>query len=176
MTESRDAQHASTRVALLLADVSAELVRRGVDDQALAELRRPRAFLGFRRAPVMAPVTRAWRLGVLLLERDGGLFATGSVTRAVAPLHANNQSESQEARREIRRAAFDGPFREGEIVNYGWRRLSIDAEGLLAGQEPLALRGSEVLVRWAPGLGDQGLMPLDRYLADRMELMGAREG
>ncbi|WKK71233.1 hypothetical protein Q0F99_17305 [Rathayibacter oskolensis] len=107
----------------------------------------------------------------MLLESSGSLVATGSVTRAVAPLHANNQSESQEARREIRRAAFDGPFREGEIVNYGWRRLRTDAEGLLEAQDPLALRGDEVLVRWAPGLGDQGLLPIERYLADRIDLL-----
>ncbi|MWV49810.1 hypothetical protein GRS96_11055 [Rathayibacter sp. VKM Ac-2803] len=166
-----DAERAAARLVDVLAELSAELHRRGVEDQALAELRRPRAILGFRRAPVMAPVTRAWRLGVVLLERSGGLFATGSVTRAVAPLHANNQSESQEARREIRRAAFDGPFREGEIVNYGWRRLQTDAAGLAAGQEPLALRGADVLVRWAPGLGEQGLMPIERYLADRIDLL-----
>lgn len=173
MADSQEAQRAAVALAALLGRVSTELGRRGVDDQALAELRRPRAILGFRRAPVMAPVTRAWRLGVLLLERGGGLYAIGSVTRAVAPLHANNQSESQEARREIRRAAFDGPFREGEIVNYGWRRLSVDPAGLEAGPEPLALRGDAVLVRWAPGLGEQGLMPIERYLAERVDLLDA---
>lgn len=173
MQSSQDAEAAAAALSQLLESVARDLERRGVDDQALAELRRPRAILGFRRKSVMAPVTRAWRLGVLLIERGGGLFAIGSVTRAVAPLHANNQSESQEARREIRRAAFDGPFREGEIVNYGWRRLRTDAIGLTEGQEPLALRGAEVLVRWAPGLGEQGLMPLERYLAERIDLLDA---
>jgi len=171
MEPSQDAQHAAAALERLLSTVVDELERRGVEDQALAELRRPRSVLGFRRKPVMAPVTRAWRLGVLLIERTGGLFAVGSVTRAVAPLHANNQSESQEARREIRRAAFDGPFREGEIVNHGWRRLRIDADGLADGPEPLALRGGEVLVHWAPGLGEQGLMPLERYLRERIDLL-----
>ncbi|KQQ19683.1 hypothetical protein C1I63_14700 [Rathayibacter caricis DSM 15933] len=170
MTHSTDAARAAERLGEVLASMVAELESRGVADQALAELRRPRAILGFRRAPVMAPVTRAWRLGVLLLERTGSLYAVGSVTRAVAPLHANNQSESQEARREIRRAAFDGPFREGEIVNYGWRRLALDADGLSADPEPLALRGADVLVRWAPGLGEQGLMPIERYLSERLDL------
>ncbi|NQX17820.1 hypothetical protein [Rathayibacter sp. VKM Ac-2857] len=171
MTSPDEAERAATALRELLARTAAELERRDVADQALAELRRPRAILGFRRAPVMAPVTRAWRLGVLLLGRDGDLFATGSVTRSVAPLHANNQSESQEERRAVRKAAFDGPFREGEIVNHGWRRLAIDPEGLAAGQEPLSLRGDRVVVRWAPGLGDQGLMPLERYLADRLDLL-----
>ncbi|KZX22439.1 hypothetical protein [Rathayibacter tanaceti] len=167
------AEQAALDLASLLSEVSAELSARGVADQALAELRTPRPVLGFRRKPVMAPVARAWRLGVVLLGHDGELAATGSVTRAVAPLHANNQSESQEARREIRRAAFDGPFREGEIVNYGWRRLATDAAALERGQEPLVLRGGDVLVRWAAGLGDQGLMPLRRYLADRLDLLDA---
>lgn len=171
MTASDEATSAAAALQELLAQTVVELELRGVPDQALAELRRPRAILGFRRAPVMAPVTRAWRLGVLLLGHDGDVFATGSVTRSVAPLHANNQSESQEARREIRKAAFDGPFQEGEIVNHGWRRLSIDAESLAAGQEPLSLRGDRVVVRWAPGLGEQGLMPLERYLADRLDLL-----
>lgn len=173
MDRAQNAEQAAAALERLLARTSAELERLGVGDQALAELRQPRSVLGFRRKPVMAPVTRAWRLGSLLIERGGGLFAIGSVTRAVAPLHANNQSESQEARREIRRAAFDGPFREGEIVNYGWRRLRIDPEGLAEGQEPLALHGSEVLVRWAPGLGEQGLMPIERYLRERIELLDA---
>ncbi|PPH04320.1 hypothetical protein C5C44_07415 [Rathayibacter sp. AY1F6] len=173
MPAAPGAEHAAADLAALLREVSAELDARGIADQAVAELRTPRAILGFRRKPVMAPVTRAWRLGVVLLGREGELLATGSVTRAVAPLHANNQSESQEARREIRRAAFDGPFQEGEIVNYGWRRLALDAAALESGQEPLALRGSEVLVRWAPGLGEQGLMPLRRYLADRLDLLEA---
>lgn len=171
MTSSDEAARAADALRELLAQTVVELELRGVPDQALAELRRPRAILGFRRAPVMQPVTRAWRLGVLLLGRDGELFATGSVTRSVAPLHANNQSESQEARRAIRKAAFDGPFREGEIVNHGWRRLEIDPESLAAGQEPLSLRGDQAVVRWAPGLGDQGLMPLERYLADRLDLL-----
>ncbi|NQX06775.1 hypothetical protein HQQ82_18400 [Rathayibacter sp. VKM Ac-2856] len=171
MTSSDEAVRAADALRELLAQTVVELELRGVPDQALAELRRPRAILGFRRAPVMQPVTRAWRLGVLLLGHDGELFATGSVTRSVAPLHANNQSESQEARRAIRKAAFDGPFREGEIVNHGWRRLEIDPESLAAGQEPLSLRGDQAVVRWAPGLGDQGLMPLERYLADRLDLL-----
>ena len=171
MTDATQATRAAARLADVLTSAVAELEARGAEDQALAELRRPKAILGFRRAPVMAPVTRAWRVGVLLLERSGALFATGSVTRAVAPLHANNQSESQEARREIRKAAFDGPFQEGEIVNHGWRRLAIDADSLADGQEPLSLRGDRVVVRWAPGLGEQGLMPLERYLADRLDLL-----
>lgn len=173
MSGASGAAQAAADLAALLHDVSAELDARGVADQALAELRTPRTILGFRRKPVMVPVTRAWRLGVVLLGREGEVFATGSVTRAVAPLHANNQSESQEERREIRRAAFDGPFREGEIVNYGWRRLGTDVAALEAGEEPLAVRGSEVMVRWAPRLGDQGLMPLRRYLAERLDLMDA---
>ncbi|QHC58521.1 hypothetical protein [Rathayibacter sp. VKM Ac-2760] len=171
MTASDEATRAAGALQELLARTVAELERRGVADQALAELRRRRALLGFHRAPVMTPVTRAWRLGVLLLGHDGELFATGSVTRSVAPLHANNQSESQEARREIRKAAFDGPFQEGEIVNHGWRRLAVDPESLAAGQEPLSLRDGGVVVRWAPGLVDQGLMPIERYVADRLDLL-----
>jgi hypothetical protein len=171
MERSNEALAAAATLVELLSRVSTELERRGVADQALAELRQPRSVLGFRRKPVMAPIGRAWRLGVLLIDREGGLFAVGSVTRAVAPLHANNQSQSQEERREIRRAAFDGPFPEGEIVNYGWRRLSTDADGLLVEQEPLALRGEQVMVRWAPRLGDQGLLPIDHYLTERLDLL-----
>ena len=52
--------------------------------------------------------------------------------------------------------------------------LARENRGLLrlaAGQEPLSLRGDRVVVRWAPGLGEQGLMPLERYLADRLDLL-----
>ncbi|AJM77747.1 hypothetical protein C5C66_06740 [Rathayibacter toxicus] len=171
MTSLPEREQAAAGLAEVLTGVIAQLQRRGIDNQAVADLHTPRPLLGFHRKPVMIPVTRAWRLGAVLLGHDGALFATGSVTRAVAPLHANNQSASQEARREIRRAAFDGPFHEGEIVNYRCRRLAIDAAGLAEPGEPLAVRGSEVLLRWAPGLGDQGLMPVARYLADRLDLL-----
>ena len=41
--------------------------------------------LGLTRPAVIMPAGRAWRLGVLLIDRDGRLYATGEVTRAIDP-------------------------------------------------------------------------------------------
>lgn len=148
-------------LAALLARTVAELERAGAADEALGEWRQPRGILGLGRQPRIVPVGRAWRLGVVLLDRDGTLFETGEVTRAIEPKVAvTNRSAEAERKRDLRRAAVRGRFPEGETINIGWRRLN----GI---EPPLSLSPEgEVLVRLTTGRD----IRLDAYLADRVSL------
>lgn len=154
----------------LLTRTVADLVTRSVADEAIGELRKPR----FGAARIV-PVGRAWRLGVLLLDGDGALYATGSITRAIVPLRGvANKSPDAEVRREFRRAAARGRFAEGEVVNFGVVRLVLDVETLEAGSGPLRMRNGEVAVLWNPADPVRGLRPLEDYLAERAALTGPR--
>jgi len=150
-----------------------ELRRRAVPDEAVAVLRTPRAIGPIRRAPVMVPTGRAWRLGVLLLDADGGLAATGRVTRALEPTRSQDLSAGVEARKDARRAASRGRFREGEAVHWDVVPLHLDAAALADPGAPfagrLSLRGQEVVVQWGPSAGD--VRPLAAYLRDRLDVL-----
>ena len=127
-----------------------QLITAGIHDEALGVWRPEKKIFGVPRPPAMDPVGRVWRLGALLIDRDGTLYATGKLTRAIVPKDFNaDKSLAGEAHREIQRAAARGSFRPGESVNYEWTRLTLDeAQALVA---PLSL---------------------DRYLAERLELLG----
>ncbi|MCU1423012.1 MAG: hypothetical protein JWN36_2663 [Microbacteriaceae bacterium] len=126
----------------VLARTVAALEEAGVGDEALGVLVPARRF----RGEVIKPAGRAWRLGALLLARDGTLYATGEVTRAVEPLRGvANKSPDAEARREKRRAAVRGRFADGEVVNFGYTRLDAVPEMV-------------------------GVVPVERYLAERVAL------
>ena len=120
----------------------AALEAAGVHDEALGQLVPPK----FLRAETLKPAGRAWRLGVLLLDRNGQLYEVGEVTRAIEPLRGvANKSPDAEARREKRRAAVRGRFPEGTVVNFGYRPID----------PPETVNG----------------MPLATYLADRVGLL-----
>ena len=126
----------------MLARTVAALEAAGVADEALGVLVPARRF----RGEVIKPAGRAWRLGALLLARDGTLYATGEVTRAVEPLRGvANKSPDAEARREKRRAAVRGRFADGEVVNFGYTRLDSAPETV-------------------------GIVPLEQYLSERVAL------
>jgi hypothetical protein len=92
----------------------------GVHDEALGTLVPARRL----RGEVIRPAGRAWRLGALLLARDGTLYETGRVTRAIDPLRGQaNKSPDAEARRDKQRAAVRGRFAPGETVNFGYRQI-----------------------------------------------------
>lgn len=141
------------------------LRERGIADEAVAEFRAARGRI-IRRGPALKPLGRVRRLGVLLFGEDGAVYGVGRVTRAVAPGHANNQAASAEARRDLRRAAFEGAFETGDVVNY-------DVIPLDPAQptEPLTARDGEVFIRWRPGTEEGTLMPIARYLDDRLALL-----
>ena len=96
-------------------------------DEALGIWRPEKKLFGVPRPRVIDPVGRAWRLGALLIDREGALYATGNVTRAIVPKDFNSdKTVAGDERREIQRAAARGAFRPGESVNYDWRRLTPD--------------------------------------------------
>ena len=155
-----------TELAALLARAVADLERIGAADEALAVLR-DRGIGRLRGKPYLSPIGRAWRLGVVLLDRLGGLYETGEITRAIEPqIAVTNRSADAELKREYRRAAARGPFPEGETINHGFTPLDLSDAALRDGSGPLSLDGDVVLVRLLSG----GRIPLERYLADRVSL------
>ena len=120
-----------------------------IGDEALGVWRPTKKVFGVPRPPAIDPVGRAWRLGALLIDSSGQLYATGKLTRAIVPKDFNaDKSLAGEAHREIQRAASRGAFRPGESVNYEWTRLSPDEAQALV--DPV---------------------PLQKYLADRLALL-----
>lgn len=155
----------------LLERARARLEAARARDEALAELVPERRVMLIRREPVMVPVTRVWRLGVLLLARDGSLFATGALTRALEPGRTQYQSQSAEDRRAYRAAAFRGKFEKGETVNFDASPIELHAEALRMTAGPLFLDGDRPRVRWNATLGDASAIDLDTYLDDRVDLL-----
>ena len=147
-------------------DIISGLVARGARDEALGVWRERKTF-GVARPPVIEPVGRAWRLGSLLLDRDGTLYATGRVTRAIEPRDYNSdKTVAGEARREEQRAAARGSFRPGETVNFEVVLLDVEAVDADNPQPPLAMVDGELFV-----VDGSVHSPLLSYLADRAELL-----
>lgn len=145
----------------MLAAAIAELSSAGVPDEALATLRPRRGAGPFTRPARFVPAGRAWRLGSVLVTRDGELLATGSVTRAIIPKDfAANKSPAEELRRELQRAAARGRFVRGESVNFDYRP-AIGVLVTIEGDSPeIVLSGTR--------------LPLEPYLVDRVRLMAER--
>ena len=143
----------------------------GAPDAAVAELEPARRRLGIPRPARLRPLGRVWRLGVLLLAADGTVRATGSATRAVPPGHPGHMAASTEERREVRAAAFRGPFPEGSTVYFDSPVIELTPEGLQAGTGPLLLRGDRVAVRWSLSASDDAARDLEPYLAERVDLV-----
>lgn len=140
-------------------------------DEALGIFQPARRVMLIRRAPVMLPIGRVWRLGVLLLDSGANVYATGSTTRVLQPGRPAFQSLSAEKRRMYRAAAFRGPFARGETVNFDASPIPLAADELRAGSGPLFVRGARALVRWNPAVGDDAAVDLDSYLNDRVGLL-----
>lgn len=146
----------------------------GVPPEALAEyVPAGRRLLMLLRPATMRPSGEAWRLGSLLLGTDGRLYAAGHATRAAERGRAGYQSVSREERRDIAAAALRGGYPEGAPVNFDAVPLPLDGEGLRAlGPElPIGVQGGEVRVRWRAGAALEGAPTLERYLAERVELL-----
>ena len=155
-------------LADLLAGTVTRLEQLGAHDEALAALKLGRGIGNLRTPPMLIPVGRAWRLGVVLLDRLGNLYATGEVTRAIEPqIAVTNRSDEAERKRELRRMAARGPFAEGETINVDFSMLDVDDAALARGEGPLSLADSgEVLVRLPSGSD----IHFEKYLADRVGL------
>jgi hypothetical protein len=160
----------AAEVSDLLEATVVRLRAAGVHDESLALLKHSRGVLGLGASDSLVPAGRAWRLGVLLLGRDGSLYATGEVTRAVQPGRAAvNRSAAGEQRRAIRAMAARGNFPRGEVVNYGWEPIGLDAASLGSGTQRVSMENGTLVVRF--GDGELGRAPLDGYLNDRVGIL-----
>jgi hypothetical protein len=154
----------------LLARTVATLESAGVHDEALAAWKHSRGVFGIGASDSLVPEGRAWRLGVLLLDRAGYLYSTGQVTRAMQPGRAAvNRSAAGEERRAIRAIAARGDFARGEVINHGWQPIDLDEASLSSGSGPLSVREGVVVVRFDEG--ELSIAPLERYLADRVSIL-----
>lgn len=167
-----DADGITTDLRALLAATTERLETMGIADEAIATLRPARRIAFIPRPAVMDAVGRAWRLGVLLLDREGRLFATGGITRAIELTHETVYMNAEALhRRELRLAATRGGFALGDTVNFDVTEIALDSTSLRSETGPLSLRGETVMVRWVAGEGDQGLARLGSYLAERTSIL-----
>jgi hypothetical protein len=163
MTDAPDDSADSTQPAIDPARAAADLERllrltverleaSGARDEALGEVRLPRGFGPFKTSVQIAPVGRAWRLGILLVTSDARLFRVGRITRATETGRPQSLSLSVEQRRAERVAATKGHFAEGEVVNFEYEAIALDPESLARGDGSLSIDGSRVVLAWnSPG-------------------------
>jgi hypothetical protein len=157
------AREAVGRAVRALAEASART-------ETLGEYVAGRRVLGIPRAARMTPIAPVWRLGVLLLDAEGRLYATGRVVRAERAVRKSIAAESVAEQRAFRAAAIAGGIAEGETVDFDAHPIPLDVEALTAASGPLVLGYDGVLVRWNPSLPD-ALMPLEAYLSERVDLL-----
>ena len=124
-----------------------------VQDDALGNVKTSRF-----TAPKIVPVGRAWRLGSVLLDRDGQLYRAGRTTRAVEPKQflANKSNEAAQ-RREEQLAAVRGKVPAGDTVHFDY--------------EPLApeLVDGVWMIAWSATV--PSLVPLEGFLDERIRLL-----
>ncbi|MBG6107175.1 hypothetical protein [Frigoribacterium sp. CG_9.8] len=162
----------TTTVRTLLARTIDRLETMDAPDEAIATLRPARRVGFIPRPAALDPVGRAWRLGVLLLDRDSRLFAIGGITRAIELTHETVYMNAEALyRRSLRVAATRGGFALGDAVNFDVIQIALDVSSLSSGSGPLSLSGGTVMVRWAAGVGDQGLANLETYFKERMDIL-----
>ncbi|HEU4466561.1 MAG TPA: hypothetical protein VFR98_08530 [Agromyces sp.] len=167
-----DAAAAVTRARDAVDRAVRALIQASARTETLAEYVPGRRVLGMPRAPRMSAIGPVWRLGVLLLDADGRLYATGRVIRAERAVRKSVTAESVAEQRAYRAAAIKGGLPEGATVVFDAEPIALDADALAAGAAsgPLVMRGDEVLVRWSPTQPD-ALIPLEAYLRDRVDLL-----
>lgn len=166
---------AASAVAVMrsqLADIVRQLTNAGVASEPCAEFVPARRVAGvFRRGSRLVETARVWRLGVLLVDTDAGLAAAGETTRAVDPGWPQHQAVSMEVRREYRGAAVRSRFPAGSTVNINAVPITMSVEALADAAGPVFLRDGVVRVRWSSHIADDEAMPIERYLAERVDLV-----
>lgn len=197
MSEASPDDPPSADALAALAGAASETCRRaierlrdeGVPSEGLAvyEGQRRRLLLPARPS-VLRPIGRVWRLGVLLLDEDGSLYAAGRATRAAERGRPGYQSQSREERRELAAAALRGGYATGEPVNFdatpllgraaatasGEREGTADALGRLPEDAPIGIADGELRVRWRAGAPLEGAATLAQYLDERIDLVVGR--
>ncbi|MCD2441211.1 hypothetical protein LQ757_02865 [Agromyces sp. SYSU K20354] len=169
-TPPDDAAEALDRAREHLSRAASALAESGARREVLAEFVPERRVLGVPRAARMVPVARVWRLGVVLLDETGSVWATGRVVRAERSARRSVTAEAVAEQRAHRAAAVKGGIAEGETVNFDARPIDLDELASAGTSGPLVLRDDQVFIRWSATQAD-ALTPLERYLADRVELL-----
>ena len=163
-------------------EAAGRLAHAGVTPEALAEfVPAGRRFGVLPRAATMRPLGEVWRLGALLLEADGDLFAAGRATRAQERGRVGYQSASREARRDIAAAALHGGYPAGAPVNFEARPLRLaelaqrqrtdQPAAEIEPELPLGVHDGEFRVRWRAGAPLAGAQTLESYIAERVDLL-----
>ncbi|MFC7431084.1 MULTISPECIES: hypothetical protein [unclassified Agrococcus] len=146
------------------------LAAAGAREEWLGEVVIPRRILGVGRPPRIDRRGRVWRVGALLVARDGSVHATGTITRVTDPGRPQGLTASVELRRAERVAALAGGFAIGDVVNHATAPVAIDASLVDAPADAvLAIRGGVAWVRWGRTAAER--TRLDAYLADQLELL-----
>ena len=174
MTEHEESLGAEDRAIRACTETIEALQRAGVAPEALAEfVPGGRRFLVLPKAATMRPLGQVWRLGSLLLDTSGTLWAAGRATRAAERGRPGYQSESREERRDVAAAALHGGYPEGTPVNFDARQLPLDEAAVraLATEEPIGWAADEIRVRWRAGAPIDGAPTLEGYLRERAELL-----
>jgi hypothetical protein len=168
VTDAQDDEQVVVGVQAALKKAAAQLAAAGARDEARATFVPPRKLLLVTKKARMVPVARVWRLGVFLLDRDGTLYATGELTRAVEQGRSNKQSLSAERRREYRAAASRSSFTPGETVNFDAPVIALEPDALRSSSGPLFIHDGRAWVRWNAATP---AVDFDAYVADRVSLL-----
>lgn len=174
MTEHEEFAGAEDRAIHACAEAIEALRSAGVTPEALALfVPEGRRFLILPKAATMQPLGEAWRLGSLLLDTSGTLWAAGRATRAAERGRPGYQSESREERRDFAAAALHGGYPQDTAVNFDARQLPIDGHSVqtLSAEEPIGWADGEIRVRWRAGAPLAGAPTLESYLRERVELL-----
>ncbi|SJM56605.1 hypothetical protein [Gulosibacter sp. 10] len=168
--DAAEAQEIAQRVHSLAARYHELLDGSGIGAEAVGEYRPPQRRLLRTRPARIVEVTRGWRLGVLLVDVDDRLRASGATLRAHEPPPVlGYPSESARERDALRHAAIRGGFAEGEPVHYD--TFVIGEERLRTCSGPIVLRDGEAAVRWHRDAPVERAVPLERYLRERAALL-----
>lgn len=174
MTDAGD-EEAVAALRAAIGEIVAMLREAGAREESLAIYQERRRSLLIAREPVLRSAGRVWRLGVVLLDREGGLHATGTIVRATEPGRPQYVSVSAETRRAYRAAAERGRFRDGETVNFDAEPVLLEVgslrEAAATGRGPLFLRDGRVLVRWSAAVADADAREAVGYLRERADLL-----
>ncbi len=155
-----------------LAEAARRLAAAGAAPEQLAVTVPAHRALGFiPRRETYRRTGEGFLLGALLVTTTADVYAPGRIVRASRQVLPGHQSESAQARKELRQRLLDARFADGTTVVIDSRRLPLDDPSAMAGERgPLVLREHGVLVRWMPTAPDEALRPLDAYLAERLDL------
>lgn len=166
--------NALARAARACTDTAEQLCADGVAPEHLAAVVTSRRVLIWTRPARMQSLGTVWRIGPLLLDAGGHLYAAGQATRAAERGRPSYQSESREERREIAAAALRGGFAAGDPVNFDAVPLPLTEDLLELTSDsklPIGLADGEVRVRWRPGASLEGAQTLAAFLHDRAALL-----